>query len=242
MSPAPILWIHGFPLSARIYEPQKPLGGFAPDLAGFGGAPPPAGAMSMDKYADELFAYLDGQRVATAVVAGLSMGGYVALAMARKDPSRIAGLILIDTRETADPEEARKKRFETIAAVRREGIEPVVRDMLPKLLSRNAPQPMVQQVESILRGASREGVMAALEAMADRPDSSSLLPQLEIPALVVVGSEDVIAPPADSERMASRIPRATLEVIAGAGHLSNFEKPAEFNEAVRRFLATEMQR
>lgn len=239
-----ILWIHGFPLSSRIYEPQRQITEgrhFMPDLRGFGSADPPSTPLSIDDYADDMFAVLDKARVQMAIVAGLSMGGYIALAMARKSPSRIAGLILIDTREVADNEAARAKRKEAIGAVGREGIEPVVRDMLPKLLRKNASPELVRRVETILRSSSAQGVISALAAMAGRPDSSELLPRLDMPALVVVGSEDVITPVAESERMASSLPRARLQIIQGAGHLSNFEKPKEFNDAVRRFLATEMQ-
>lgn len=244
MTAPTILWIHGFPLSSRIYEPQRQITEgrhLMPDLRGFGSADPPSTPLSIDDYADDMFAVLDEARVEKAIVAGLSMGGYIAMAMARKSPDRIAGLILIDTREVADNEAARAKRQETIRAVEREGIEPVVRDMLPKLLRKNASPELVRRVETILRSSSAQGVISALAAMAGRPDSSKFLPKLDMPALVVVGSEDVITPVAESERMASSLPRARLQIIQEAGHLSNFEKPKEFNDAIRRFLATEMQ-
>lgn len=244
MSGPPVLWIHGFPLSSDVFIPQRAISDarhFMPDLRGFGSAAPPSQPLSIDDYSNDMFSLLDSSRVRKAVVAGLSMGGYIALAMAKGNPERIAGLILIDTREVADNQAARAKRLEMIGAVEREGIDPVARDMLPRLLSRNASPELVSRVEAIIRRSSVTGVTAALAAMAGRPDSSQLLPRIEVPALVVVGSEDVITPVADSERMVARLPNARLHVVEGAGHLSNLEKPRDFNEAVGRFLAAEMQ-
>jgi 3-oxoadipate enol-lactonase len=237
----PVLWIHGFPLSSEVFRPQQVVEGcrhIFPDLRGFGRSPEPRGALSVDDYADDMLAVLDSLRMDRAVVAGLSMGGYVAFALARKAGARIAALILIDTRETADTAEARGKRTEMIAAVEREGIAPVVRDMLPKLLSPAAPPDMVREVEAIVQTSSKRGVIAALQAMASRPDSSALLPTLKMPSLVLVGSADTITPRTDAERMASALAGATLVVIEGAGHLSNVERPRDFNRAVSAFLHT----
>lgn len=239
----PILWIHGFPLSSEVFRPQLSIRGgrhIVPDLPGFGRSAEPSGTLTMDDYADDLAALLDPLRIDRAVMAGLSMGGYIAFALARRAPQRIAGLILIDTRETADTAEARGKRRELIAAIEREGRSAVVHEMLPKLLSPAASPEQVRQVESIIRGSSVGGLIAALEAMANRTDSSELLPRLEMPVLVLVGSEDAITPRSDAERMAAAVPNARLEVIGGAGHLSNFERPREFNRALSLFLTQRM--
>lgn len=236
----PVLWIHGFPLSSEIFRPQlsiRKVRHIVPDLPGFGRSPEPQGTLTMDDYADDLASLLESARVDRAVLAGLSMGGYIAFAMARKVPERIAGLVLIDTRETPDTTEARAKRQEMIAAVEREGASAAVREMLSKLLSPAASPERVRQVEAIIRGSSAGGLIAALEAMANRPDSSELLSGLNVPALVLVGSEDKITPRSDAERMAAALPHARLQVIEGAGHLSNFERPREFNWAVSMFFS-----
>jgi 3-oxoadipate enol-lactonase len=237
----PVLWIHGFPLSSEVFRPQQVLEScrhIIPDLRGFGRSPEPQGALSMDHYADDMVAVLDSLRIDRAVVAGLSMGGYIAFALARRARARMSALILIDTRENADTAEARGKRTEMIAAVEREGITAVVRDMLPKLLSPAAPPAMVREVEAIVQTSSKRGVIAALQAMASRPDCSGLLPTLKMPSLVLVGSADTITPRTDAERMAAALGGATPVVIEGAGHLSNFERPRDFNRAVSAFLRT----
>jgi 3-oxoadipate enol-lactonase len=230
-----IVWIHGFPLSSAMFEKQKSIEGVRhvmPDLPGFDGTPAAKHSMSMDDYARFVLAAVDGQ----AIFAGFSMGGYIALAIARRAPERMEGLILIDTRETPDTADARKGRYDTIEKVRAQGIPPVVDAMLPKMLTADAPQAMRDRVRAIMNTSSPEGVIAALEAMAQRPDSSKDLPNITVPTLIVVGAEDPITPPADAERMAAAIPNAKLVNIAGAAHMANFEKPEEFNAAVREFL------
>ncbi len=234
-----ILWLHGFPLASSVFEKQLAIPKvrhLMPDLPGFGQSRFTGGATSMDDYARLAIDLLDRRGIDQAVVAGLSMGGYICFAMARLAPERLRGLILIDTRETADTAEARKGRYDTIAKVREQGIQPVVDSMLPKMLTPGAPQAMKDRAREIMTSSSAEGVVAALQAMAERPDSSELLPQIAVPTLVVVGEQDAITPPADAERMARMIPEARLVKIANAAHLSNFEQSEVFNEAVQKYL------
>lgn len=234
-----IIWIHGFPLSSRIFHEQLDIMGarhLMPDLSGFGRAPEPAGETTMDSYAREVLALLDERGIQRAVFAGFSMGGYVLLAAARLAPQRFAGAILIDTRETADTPEIKKGRYETMKKVKEQGVKVVADAMLPKLLTPKAAPHLVEEVKTMMLSSSAAGVMAALKAMAERPDSSDLLPRLAVPALVVVGAGDTITPPSDSERMAKLLPRATLVTIPNAAHLSNLEQPAQFNEAIQEFL------
>ncbi|HEU5163434.1 MAG TPA: alpha/beta fold hydrolase [Thermoanaerobaculia bacterium] len=238
----PVIWIHGYPLSAAIYAPQEAIPGvrhIVPDLPGFGSAPPPAGEVTIEDYAGGILRIMDEKGIRSAVVAGLSMGGYIALSLARQAMERLCGLILIDTRETPDTPDARAKRFESIEAVRAAGTGSVVEAMLPKMLTEATMKQdagKADAVRRIMESASKEGVIAALGAMARRGDSSALLPRIEVPVLVVVGREDAITPPADAERMRSAIPGAELVMIDGAAHLSNFERPEEFNRAAARFL------
>ena len=236
----PILWIHGYPLSSEVFRQQLSIPRYrhvVPDLPGFGNSPALSSPLQIQDYATESLRLLDHLGIRRAVVAGLSMGGYVAFAIARESLSRVAALILIDTRELADTAEGRQKRSEAIVAVQQHGISAVVKEMMPKLLSGNASPELRQRVEGVVRRASPDGVMAALQAMAGRPDSTDLLPKLKVPALVVVGSEDAVTPVADAERMVKALPDGRLRVIRGAGHLSNVEKAQEFNQLVTEFLA-----
>ncbi|HVS31484.1 MAG TPA: alpha/beta hydrolase [Thermoanaerobaculia bacterium] len=234
-----ILWIHGYPLSSRIFAKQLEIPGvrhIVPDLPGFGRSATPDHDMTVDDYARALLKLLGERKVQRAYVAGLSMGGYIALALARLVPERMRGLILIDTKETADTPEARQGRYESVEKVKSAGVRPVVDAMLPKMLMPSAPLSLVEEVRAIMTSSTAAGVMTALKAMAERPDSTALLPHLDMRTLVIVGDGDTITPPADAARMAAAIPNAKLVTIESAAHLSNMEKPDEFNKAVQLFV------
>jgi 3-oxoadipate enol-lactonase len=237
----PVVWIHGYPLASSVFEQQLAIRGVRhvmPDLPGFGQSRPDGGALSIDDYAHRMLDLLDQRGLQKAVFAGLSMGGYISLAIARIAPERLRGLVLIDTRETADTEEARKGRYESIEKVKKEGVQPIVESMLPKMLTPAAPKEMKERVREIMSSSSSEGVTAALHAIATRPDSSGVLPKIVVPVLIVVGEQDTITPPSDAERMQSRIARAKTVRIANAAHLSNYEQAAEFNLVCDSFVAT----
>lgn len=189
---------------------------------------------TMDDYARFVLEQVEGK----AVFAGFSMGGYIALAIARLAPERMEGLILIDTRETADTPEARKGRYDTMAKVREQGTGVVVESMLPKMLTADAPGDMREYVREIMSSAPKEFVIASLRAMADRPDSTPVLETINVPTLILVGDQDTITPPSDAQRMAAAIKNATLVTIAGAAHLSTIEKADEVNAAVAGFLGS----
>ena len=221
-----ILWLHGFPLTSAIFAKQLAIPGVEhvmPDL-------PPRD--SMDDYARFAVEQLDARGIEKATFAGLSMGGYICFAAMRLFPERVSGLVLLDTRETADTDEGRKGRYEMIDKAQREGVAPIVGSMLPKMLTASAPEELREYVREVMMSVSRELVIASLRAMAARPDSSSLLPSIAVPALIVVGEEDTVTPPGDAERMAAAIPNARLVKIAGAAHLANVEKAAEVNAAI----------
>src|SRR5688572_20348500 len=235
----PILWVHGFPLAASIYEHQlaiRRVRHVMPDLPGFGQSRPQGDEVSIDDYARMCIDLLDHRGIDRAVFAGLSMGGYICLAIARLAPERMRGLILIDTRETADTDEARNGRYASIEKVKKEGVRPIVESMLPKMLTPQSPLEMRDRIREIMSSSSPDGVIAALRAMATRPDSTPVLRKIAVPTLVIVGEQDTITPPADAERMTATIPGARLVRIEGAAHLSNYEKAAEVNRAVTAFV------
>ncbi len=241
----PLLFIHGFPLSRALWEPQlndlsDSARVLAFDLRGFGGAEPVPGPASVDDYAADCLACLDAARVTRpAVLCGLSMGGYIALAFYRKYPERVAGLILAATRAGADSPEGRANRDKMAAQARAQGAGAVAEAMLPKLFSPKtyAAQPqLVAGTRALMAGASVDGLTAALAAMRDRPDSTATLAAIRAPTLVLHGADDQLIPAAEAEKTRAGIPGAQLAVIADAGHLPNLEQPAAFNAAVRAFI------
>jgi 3-oxoadipate enol-lactonase len=245
-SPSPtLLLVHGFPHDRTLWAPQMhALSGtyrcVAVDLRGFGesSAAPPC---TMDQYADDLAALLDAINVERAVVAGLSMGGYIAFALWRRHAQRVLGFVLTDTRAGADTDMVRARRAEMIALVRAGGVSALPTQLAAAQLgaSTRARQPELEStVLAMSRRASADGVIGALEAMMARPDSSSTLSTIAVPTLIIAGAEDILAPPVEAEHMHALVPGSRLELIHGAGHLSNMERPAAFNAIVSAWADT----
>lgn len=244
--PALVL-LHAFPLQAAMWEEQvDAVSGqwrvVAPDLPGFGATAPPAepGAATIADYAEVVAGLVDHLGVGPVVMAGLSMGGYVTFAVFRRRPELIAGVVLADTRAGADDAEVSARRTAQQAQVVERGTAELVEAMLATLLSEDTRAGRAQVVErarALMAANPTDGFVAALAAMKGRPDATAELAGIYVPALVVVGEHDGPSPPAEAEAMAAAIPDARLEVIAGAGHLSNLEAPEAFNSALESFLA-----
>jgi pimeloyl-ACP methyl ester carboxylesterase len=244
----PVILLHAFPLSADMWRPQLahvPQGWrfIAPDLRGFGQSrlhpPEGGGGITMDDYAADLLCLMDGLELDSAVIGGLSMGGYVTLAMFRQAPTRFTGMILADTRPQADTPQAREGRARLREVLAKEGPRGVADQMLPKLLaeaSRREGADAVRDARAMIEVAAAAAIDAAIGAMLGRPDSTRLLSGISCATLVVVGEFDEITPAAEAEAMQRAIPRSTLTVIPGAGHLSSLEQPEAFSHAVGDFL------
>ena len=241
----PVILLHAFPLNADMWRPQLeavPAGWrfIAPHFRGFGGTRALApGGGGLDDYAADIGDFMDSLTLEDAVIAGLSMGGYVAFAMYRQAPARFNGLVLANTRPQADTPAGREGRRAMRDLVAREGTAPVAAQMLPKLLSaraRSEDPEVAEYVRRVIEGADPAGVGAAIAAMMERPDSTPDLPRIACATLVVAGELDEITPVADAQAMQTAIPRSTLTILAGAGHLSNLERPAPFNRALGDFL------
>lgn len=242
-SGVPLVFLHAFPLNRAQWGPQihglsSHARCLAPDVRGFGESDV-RGPCTMDRYADDVVAFLDALAIDTAVVAGLSLGGYIALALWWRHPERVRALILADTRATADSDADRARRAALIARVRAEGSAALAEDLLPVVLgptSVSRDPALADGVARMIALAPVEGAVGALEAMRHRPDSSAMLGAISVPTLGLVGTEDAITPPSVMAGMCERIPDARLVRIRGAGHLSNLERPAAFNAAVSEFL------
>lgn len=202
----------------------------APSLPGFGGTAVPPTQPTMDDYADALAAELDRSGIERAVVVGLSMGGYVALAMWRRHRGRISGLVLADTRAEDDDEAGRERRLKLAALVRERGTNALLLQP-PKWLRDGSER--WETVRALVARQPAEAVAQGSIAMARRPSSVGTLTTIDVPTAVVVGAADEITPVAMSEAMEQRIPGATLTVIPGAGHLSNMDAPDEFDRVLR---------
>jgi 3-oxoadipate enol-lactonase len=240
----PVVLLHAFPLNSRMWAPQAE--GLAslrrvitPDYPGFGRSPRPPAQPDVRYYAERVRDLLDGLKLDRVVLGGLSMGGYVAFACLRLFPERVSALLLANTRPESDPEDARESRREMARRVAEEGVEVLPKLQMERLLSRATlenKKGVVEFVRDMILDSSPDGVVAALGAMRERPDSTDLLGNISVPTLVIGGAEDALSTPEVMGKMAEKIPDARHLTLPGAGHLSNLESPEAFNDALRGFL------
>ncbi len=245
----PLVLLHAFPLDHRLWDPQRAaLSGaarvIAPDLRGFGRSPLGADEPGVDVMADDVAALLDRLGLDRVVLAGISMGGSVAMAFARRHGDRLLGLALCDTKAAADAEPGRAKRLQTAERALAAGAGEVGRmlreETLPGLLgdtTKRSRPAVVTRVESIADDASPEAVAWAQRALAARPDSMASLRAVDVPALVVVGAEDPTVTVADADAMAAALPRGRVVVVPAAGHFTPLENPDRVSDALRGLLA-----
>lgn len=245
-SGTPLVLLHAFPLSSAMWLAQREgLAGrfrvITPDLRGFGGSVLGDDEPSVDVMADDVARACRSLGVRRAVVGGLSMGGYVAMALCRRHPDLVLGLVLAATRAAADAGPVRENRLRQAERLERDGaVDVLVDEVLPGLVG-----PTTMQRRALLYGRVRGLVQStppraaawAQRAMAARPDSFATLRGLAAPALVMVGDEDALATEDEARAMTEALPNAELLVIPRAGHLCAVEQPDLFNQAVAEFAA-----
>lgn len=241
----PVVLLHAFPLDRSMWQPQiEPLlnAGFrvvAVDLPGFGDTPCDLPCFTIDRGADHVAGLLGALGIEKAVVTGLSMGGYVAMSIARRHAQVLAGMVLADTRAAPDVPHVRANRDKLIAAVKEKGALAAADAMLQNLLSeptRSTNPALVERVRKIILRQSTEGLVAGLGALRDRPDAAPDLETVDVPTLVLVGEFDTVTPMITAARIAGTVRKSDLTHIPGAGHLSNLENPDAFNSALIAFL------
>jgi pimeloyl-ACP methyl ester carboxylesterase len=240
----PVILLHGFPLSSAIWTPvrtavEQAARLITPDLRGFGSSDKPAAGYGIEDLAGEVILLADAVKVDRFVLGGHSMGGYVALRVAAAWPERLAGLILMDTRAEADAPAGRERRDAGIARIAAGDVSVFLDEFVAGLVgpsSRTRAPRVLAELRAIAAEAAPEALSGCLEGMRDRPDSSALLSTLDVPALVIVGQEDSLTPPASSRAMAAALPRATLVEIQSAGHTPSMERPIPTAEAILGFL------
>lgn len=244
----PIVFLHAFPLDSRMWREQVACLSpkttvLTPNVRGFGGA---KGAQECLGWSVRCFAFdvlnlIDHHRLERVILAGCSMGGYIAFEFWRRYPARVAGLILCDTRAEADSEEIRQRRRDQIERIQREGtafLADFVEETLlsPKTRERNPS--LVREVRQWALQAPPDAVIGVLEALAGRPDSTETLSTITVPVLLIYGEDDVVTPKECGLRMVSRLPQATMELVPDAGHLAPLENPPVVNSAIEDYLAS----
>lgn len=244
----PVVFLHGFPHDRTLWASQRlslapRVRCIVPDVRGFGHSST-HGPFSMDQYADDTIALLDWLGIEQAVICGLSMGGYIAMAMWRRHRDRIRGMIFCDTKAGADSDEAKGRRDELIALVKRDGARAIAEPQLTGMIgasTRDKRSDVVNALRAMMGRQPAAGLIGALQALRDRPDSRETLRTITVPSLVIVGEEDVLTPIKEARAIAEALPpaaRVRLEIIAGAGHVPCLERPAATTHALSDFLST----
>ncbi|WP_435270727.1 alpha/beta fold hydrolase [Streptomyces sp. 1222.5] len=238
----PLVLVHGHPFDRTMWHPQ--LAEFAtgrrviaPDLRGYGASPVTPGTVPLSRHAQDLADLLDLLRVDTFVLAGLSMGGQIAMECHARFGDRIRGLVLADTFPDAETPEGRRNRAATAERLLAEGMRGYADEVLEKMVAPYAPPDVKAHVHRMMAATPPEGAAAALRGRAERPDYRDLLTGVRVPALVVVGADDTYTPVSDAEAMHAALPDSVLHVVEGAAHLPNLERPEEFNRVLGDFLA-----
>lgn len=240
----PALLIHGHMLSRASWSSQiealeQDVHVLAPDLPGHGDAPPDADACTVDALADRCVALLNTHGVERSIVCGLSLGGYIALALCRRYPARVAGLVLCATRAAADSPERRTRRDQLAAAVEVNGVGVVIDDLLPHLFAARTYRERPEFVAAMRRDMERttpQGCIASIIAMRDRSDQTAHLAAIDVPALIIHGADDTRTPRCYAEALRDGLPDAELHIVPDAGHLLNLEQPDQLNILLRAFV------
>ena len=242
----PVIFLHAFPLNRTMWMGQietlldeQRFRLVAPDWPGFGESKLTNAVSTMDEFAANLAALTDALGMQRVILCGLSMGGYVAFAFLRAYRQRVAGLILADTKPTADDEAGKANRENVAQLAESQGSDAIADSQIPKLLSDYTRQhhPDVEsRVRQMIASATPRGIAAAARGMALRSDATDLLPTITFPTLVLTGEQDALTPPEVARTYAEHIPNAQFIVIPRAGHLSNLEQPEAFLAQIRSFL------
>jgi 3-oxoadipate enol-lactonase len=239
-----LLFLHAFPLNAAMWQPQLdavPAGWriIAPDYRGFGESSPSSPAATMNDLAGDVVDLLDHLEIHETIVAGCSMGGYVAFELLASASNYVKGLVLIDTRAGADTDEGKAGRRKMLEKVEKEGSRAIAEEMTPKLLgastARDRPD-LVRQVHAMISSTDPKAIAMAINAMMGRKDMTPSLGAIKIPTLIIAGAEDTLMPAAAMQQMHAAIKGAQFHTIDAAGHLPSLEQPAAFDAALQQFL------
>jgi pimeloyl-ACP methyl ester carboxylesterase len=234
----PVVLLHGYPLDHTIWKPvvnglKEHARVIVPDLRGHGASFVPEGDWSIRDMAEDVRLLLDRLEIGRAVVVGHSMGGYVTLSFAHAYPQRVAGLGLLASQAAADTTERRQARYIQIEEARRRGVRAVTDGMATKLTGRPA---LAEALKLLMAKMSLQGLMGALKSMAERPDATPWLGDMDVPAVVIAGLADSIIPLERSQTMAQLLPRGWLVQLSDAGHMPMLEASDLVCDALRQLL------
>ena len=240
----PVVFLHGFPFSHKMWNPQlKALPdhyrAIAYDIRGHGNNDAGDGQYTIELFTDDLAALLDYLHIQETILCGLSMGGYIALRMYERFPARIKGLILCNTKSSADSNEAKIKRAATTQAIKQYGVRTFAENFLKSVFWKETFQSnpaAIEFIRELITSNSILGICGTQLALASRTDTTHVLSTINVPTLVMTGEHDMLAPPVEARAMGGSIPESELHIIPNAAHMSNIENSEQFNRLLLEFL------
>ena len=239
-----IIFIHGFPLNMSVWNKQVELlaGNFRVityDIRGHGDSDTGNESFSIDLFVNDLISFMDVLRIKKASLCGLSMGGYIALNTIEHYPDRIEALVLCDTTCRKDSPEAKDKRKKTIESIIKNGVVNFAGESMITLFAPDSFTTKTDEIASVKKmiiNTSEVSLCSTLLALASRNETCSILTNIKVPVLILVGAEDAITPPDFAQFMYENIKDSILQIIDHAGHLSNLENPEDFNHHIKKFF------
>lgn len=240
----PIIFVHGFPYDRTMWdklinELKSNYFCVTYDIRGLGQSPIGDGQYTMESFVDDLELIISELKIVKPILCGLSMGGYISLRAVERNESIYGGLILCDTRSSADTDEGKIKRADAIKKINTLGVKQFVSDFVPMCFAVKSITDSNEEYSKILKkslGSNSIGVKGCILAMAGRTDTTSYLPKIKLPTLLLCGEDDRLTPPDVMELMAQQIPGAQFDIVLGAGHMSPIENASFVNNRIKKFL------
>lgn len=239
-----VIFLHGFPFNKNMWRNQlsaldDTTTGIAIDVRGHGNTTSGHGFFSVDVFAKDLLAFVRKLDLGRVILCGISMGGYIALRSYELAPDLIAGLILCDTHSKADDNVAKQKRFDSIQAVLSHGRRPFAIGFIENVFANPRAQEneeAVELIKSSIRRNSLSSICSTLLALASRTETTQVLPNIQIPTLLIRGEEDKLTSEELMRTMHEKIAHSTFTQIPASGHLPNLENESAFNQAMKDYL------
>jgi len=240
----PIIFIHGFPFSWRMWYKQEEYfcehyRTITYDIRGHGDSSMGEPQFMVEYFVDDFFRLVNFLNIKKAVVVGLSMGGYIALRAYEKKPDIFRALVLCDTKSEADTNDAKIKRANQAQQVKIDGAKKFSEEFVKNVFAKQSFTTLkgeVEMIKEIISKTETLSIAATLIALAARTDTTHVLPTIDIPTLILVGEHDTITPVANSQAMKEKIPNAEMKIIPNAAHMSNLENADVFNSTIENFL------
>lgn len=241
-----ILFIHGFPFNKSMWDRQVEIlkenwRVIAYDVRGHGSSDAGDKDFSIGLFVKDLLSLMDALKIDKTILCGLSMGGYIALNAIENYQGRFSGLILCDTNCIADTPEVKEKRMNAIENIRKNGVEKYAEESIKNLFapgSFTSRKEEVADVKRMILNTSEQSLCKTLMALSLRKETCTRLSEIKVPVLIMAGEEDILTPPAAAKLMHEKIEGSVLQIIKNAGHLSNLENTDEFNDHLKRFVAS----